>query len=91
MIGRTAAIKGRVAGAFYARSSNGRPTFLNLGRDYPDSRRFTVVIWGRNRSSFGAPERRYRGKTICVVGYVSTYRGVPEIEATRPSQIRVVG
>jgi hypothetical protein len=34
MIGRTAAIKGRVAGAFYARSSNGRPTFLNLGRDY---------------------------------------------------------
>ena len=91
MVGRTATIKGSVAGAFYARSSNGSPTFLNLGRDYPDSRRFTVVIWGRNRSSFGAPERRYRGRTICVVGYVSTYRGVPQIEATRRSQIRVVG
>lgn len=90
-VGRTVAVKGPVAGTFYARSSNGSPTFLNLGRDYPSSRRFTVVIWGRNRLSFGAPERRYRGRTICVIGSVSTYQGIPEIEATRPSQIRVIG
>jgi hypothetical protein len=47
--------------------------------------------FGRNRARFGAPERRYRGRTICVRGYVDTYRGIPEIEARLPSQIRIVG
>jgi DNA/RNA endonuclease YhcR with UshA esterase domain len=91
VIGRTATIRGRVAGTKYAASSNGSPTFLNLGVDYPSSRRVTVVIWGRNRARFGAPESRYRGRTICVRGYVDTYRGTPEIEARSPSQIRIVG
>src|SRR5437899_2309329 len=68
-----------------ASSSNGAPTFLNLGRDYPDMHRFTVVIWGRNRSRFGAPENRYRGRTICVRGLISTYAGVPQIEDEEPS------
>jgi DNA/RNA endonuclease YhcR with UshA esterase domain len=90
MIGRVATIRGRVAGTRYASTSNGSPTFLNLGVDYPSSRRFTVVIWGRNRGRFGTPERRYRGRTICVRGRVETYRGIPEIEASSPSQIFVV-
>jgi DNA/RNA endonuclease YhcR with UshA esterase domain len=90
VIGRYATIRGRVAGTKYASSSNGSPTFLNIGVDYPSSRRVTVVIWGRNRARFGAPETRYRGRTICARGYVDTYRGVPEIEARSPSQIRVV-
>jgi hypothetical protein len=91
MIGRYATIRGRVAGTKYASTSNGSPTFLNMGVDYPSSRRVTVVIWGRNRARFGAPETRYRRRMICVRGYVDTYRGVPEIEARLPSQIRVVG
>jgi hypothetical protein len=74
----------------YASSSNGAPTFLNLGNNYPNMNRFTVVIWGRNRSSFGTPELRYRGRTICVRGRVSAYAGVPQIEATSPSQIGVL-
>lgn len=91
VIGRTATIRGPVAGTKFAATSNGSPTFLNLGVDYPSTRRVTVVIWGRNRGRFSAPERRYRGRTICVRGYVDTYRGVPEIEARSPSQIRIVG
>jgi hypothetical protein len=90
MIGRVATIRGRVAGTRYASTSNGSPTFLNLGVDYPSTRRFTVVIWGRNRRRFGTPERRYRGRTICVRGLVETYRGIPEIEARSPGQIFVV-
>jgi DNA/RNA endonuclease YhcR with UshA esterase domain len=58
--------------------------------DYPDPRRFTVVIWIENRASFGRPEVRYRGHTICVRRIVESYRGVPEIEARSPSQIRVL-
>jgi len=86
-IGRTATVRGRVAGTRYASSSNGAPTFLNLGVDYPNSRRFTVVIWGRNRSNFATPERRYRGRVICVRGLVRAYRGLPQIHASSGSQI----
>jgi hypothetical protein len=89
LIGRVATVRGYVAGTKYAASSNGSPTFLNLGVDYPSSRRFTVVIWQENRSRFGRPESRYRSRTICVRGYVTTYAGVPEIEASSPSQIAI--
>lgn len=91
MVGRVATIKGRVAGTHYARSSNGSPTFLNVGVDYPSSRRFTVVIWGSDRSRFGRPEARYAGRTVCVRGVIETYQGVPEIEVSSPSQIKVAG
>jgi hypothetical protein len=85
-----ATIRGRVAGTRFASASNGSPTFLNLGVNYPNPRRFVVVIWIENRSGFGRPEVRYRSKTICVRGRVRSYRGVPEIEARSPSQIRVI-
>jgi hypothetical protein len=89
MIGRYATIRGYIAGTKYASYSNGSPTFLNMGVDYPSSRRVTVVIWQENRGRFGRPEVRYLHKTICVRGYVGTYAGVPDIEASSPSQIAV--
>jgi hypothetical protein len=75
-------VKARVASVAYARSSNGRPTFINLGRAYPSSQRVTVVIWGEDRVNFPrAPERMFRrGTTICVQGIATQYRGVPQIE-----------
>ena len=90
-VGRIATVKGRVVDAKYARWSNGRPTFLDLGRAYPSPSRFTIVIWSENRASFGTPERRYLGRTVCVRGRVSTYKGVAQIEAVSPSQIAVAG
>jgi len=87
VVGRVATIRGYVAGTRYASYSNGSPTFLNLGADYPSARRTTVVIWRENRARFGRPESRYLRHTICVRGLVETYAGVPEIEATSPSQI----
>jgi hypothetical protein len=89
LIGRVATIRGRVAGTKYAAYSNGSPTFLSLGVDYPSARRVTVVIWKENRSKFGASELRYRGRTVCVHGFVDSYGGVPEIEASSPSQILI--
>ena len=90
-VGRYAAIRGPVVSTLYARSSNGQPTFLDLGRRYPSSARFTVVIWRENRAAFGgAPEFRFRARTLCVRGVVTLYGGVPEIIARAPSQIRVI-
>ena len=77
-------------GATYASGSNGKPTFLNVGKDYPDPARFTVLIWGENRGKFSpAPEIQYKGKTIYVYGLIELYKGSPEIVITSPSQIQI--
>jgi DNA/RNA endonuclease YhcR with UshA esterase domain len=81
-LGDPVRVKARIASVAYARSSSGRPTFLNLGHAYPSSGRVTVVIWGEDRGNFPrAPERMFRrGMTICVQGIATQYRGVPQIE-----------
>jgi len=86
-IGETASVCGTVASTRYAPSTRGQPTFLNLDRPYPNQI-FTVLIWGKNRSKFGTPEVDYRGKQVCVTGKITEYRGVPEIAADDPKQIK---
>ncbi len=87
-VGENQTVCGTVVGAMYADGSNGQPTFLNIGRDYPDSSRFTVVIWGKNRSNFNqSPEILYLGKKIYVSGKIDEYKGCAEMEATNPGQI----
>jgi len=87
-IGEEATVCGVVASTRYATSSRGQPTFLNLDKPYPNQV-FTVVIWGRNRAKFGKPEVDYKGERICVTGMIDEYRGMPQIEASDPSQIKV--
>ena len=88
--GERVTVVGPVISATYASSSKGRPTFLNIGKGYPDSGRFTVLIWGEDRGNFSsAPEIMYRGETIAVTGLIILYQGVPEIEVTSPSQIQI--
>ena len=90
-MGDYATVEGRVVDTHYAASSKGSPTFLNVGKPYPDKDRFTVVIWGRNRAEFdGSPERTYRGKLIRVSGTISSYKGSTQIEAESPDQIEIV-
>ena len=89
-VGETATVVGPVVGTKYSSTSKGKPTFLDLGADYPDPRRFTVVIWGEHRGAFPSPpEALYRGRTIAVTGRIELYRGVPEIEVASPDQIEL--
>jgi hypothetical protein len=87
-IRETATVCGNVVSTRYAASSEGRPTFLNLDKAYPNQI-FTIVIWGNNRAKFGTPEANYKGKHACVTGEITGYRGVPEIVASDPRQLRV--
>ena len=81
---------GPVVDTAYASSSSGKPTFLNLGRSYPDPERFTVVIWGRNRNNFpNTPEDHYLGRDIRVDGLIELYKGGAQIEGRDASQIEV--
>ena len=77
---------GEVASTHYAASTRGSPTFINLEKPYPNQI-VTILIWGSDRSRFGDPEQRYRGKHVCVTGKVSVYRGVPEVVARESSQL----
>jgi hypothetical protein len=92
LVGQRATVRGRVVDSYFARSSSGQPTFLNMGNAYPNPSRFTVLIWRENRGSFGgSPETRFRGRTLCVTGLVQMYGGAPEIIARARTQIRVTG
>ena len=89
MIGKNECVCGEVVSSNYASGSKNKPTFLNLGRPYPNHR-FTVVIWGRNRDKFPpSPEHYYLNENICVTGKVDTYEGLYQIEARSPSQVEI--
>lgn len=88
-IGDRTTVCGPVAGTKYGATSRGKPTWLNIGKDYPSSERFVVIIWGENRGNFPQPpESYYTGKTICVAGLIQEYEGIPQIEVTTPDQIQ---
>jgi hypothetical protein len=87
-IGERATVCGVVASAHFAASSKGQPTFLNLDKPYPNQI-FTVLIWGSDRAKFGAPEKDFVKKSICVTGTIQEFRGAPEIVARSQSQIAV--
>jgi micrococcal nuclease len=88
-VGERKAVCGEVVSATYARSSRGRPTFLNLDEPYPDHI-FTALIWGSDRSKFDEPpEVKYRDKAICVTGRIESYRGKPQIIVRSPNQIEL--
>jgi hypothetical protein len=90
-VGEQGTVCGPVLDSNYASGSNGQPTFLNLGKAYPDPDRFTVLIWGSNRGKFSPPpENAYAGKTICATGLIESYQGSAEIEAKTPGDIQVV-
>lgn len=85
-VGQTATVCGTVASAHYAGRSRGRPTFLDFDKPYP-AQVFTAVIWGKNRTAFGMPERALLGEHVCVTGKITRYRGRPEIVLHDPRQL----
>jgi len=87
-VGEKATVCGKVVSTRWAETSRGSPTFLNFDQPYPDQV-FTLVIWGNDRSKFDNPETTYRGRHICVTGKISAFKGVPEVVANQPAQIKV--
>ena len=87
-IGEQGTVCGKVVSTRYAESSRGSPTFLNFDQPYPNQV-FTLLIWGSDRSKFGDPETSYRGKRISVTGKLTSFKGVPEVVASEPAQIKM--
>ena len=90
-LGAVATVRGPVVDSYFASRGEGQPTFLDVGRPYPDPDRFSVVIWGRDRPNFAnPPEQMYRGRTVCVSGLIDSASGSPGIEVTSPMAIVVL-
>ncbi len=89
-VGQEITIIGPVMSTAWASESRGKPTFLNIGRAYPDPERFTVLLWIDARFRFDQPpEEMYADQTICVTGVVEIYEGGGEIIVDYPWQIVV--
>jgi hypothetical protein len=87
-VGEEITLCGPVMGAHYAESSQGKPTFLNIGEPYPNPARFTVVIWGDDRANFpGKPEELYTDQEICITSTIEEYDGALEMVVSEPAQI----
>ena len=85
-VGERATVCGFVASTKYAIQSRGAPTFLNLGKPYPNQI-FTAVVWGNARSNLSYQPESLKGSSICVRGLISLYRGTPQIIVRDPSDI----
>jgi hypothetical protein len=85
-VGENATVCGLVSSARYAAQATAAPTFLDFGRAYPNQS-FTAIIFGADRTKFGAPEISLSEKQVCVEGKIFLYQGKPEIILRDPKQI----
>lgn len=80
-IGSRGTIVGPVIDVFQATGSKGQPIFINIGKNYPDSDRAQVVIWGDRASEFADVLNKvdHGNAWVSVTGKISEYNGVVEI------------
>ena len=74
----------RVCGPLATIRNSSDDVFLNIGRDYPDSSRFTIVVW-----DIGGIESIAAGTTVCAEGPISVYNGVAQIELRSASDVEL--
>ena len=77
-VGKEGTVCGTVDGARFAENTEGQPTFLFMGGNFP-AHKFSARIWGRNRADFNPAPETLVGKTVCVSGEIRTANGRPEI------------
>lgn len=90
LIGEEVTIRAKVASVFYAESSSGSPTFLNLDKNFPDNP-IVVVIFEKELKELKINAQLYKGKTIVVKGKVGLYKeeNKPSIVIDRKDQIKI--
>jgi hypothetical protein len=74
----------RVCGPLAGTGRSQDDYFLNLGRDYPDPERFTIVLW-----DVGGVEPIPEGATLCASGLITSYEGVAQLELRSASAVEV--
>jgi DNA/RNA endonuclease YhcR with UshA esterase domain len=86
-VSERATVCGKVSSIKYSVSSNQRPTFINLGPEFP-SHVFTIVIWGDVRDSLKNKPESLANRKICITGLITKYKGKAQIELNNENQIK---
>jgi hypothetical protein len=86
-VGETATVTGPVPDSGVHVTQSGT-TFINLGPAYPDND-FTAVIFAADADKFG-DLTALEGKKVSITGVIKEYKGKPEIEVTKPEQIKTL-
>ena len=81
-VGSTSRVCGELAGT----GASADDVFLNIGRNYPDPERFTIVLW-----DVGSVESPPTGTTLCASGRVTLYEGVAQIELRSIGAVEIYG
>ncbi len=88
-VGEETTVCGEVTGAKFSGHRKRKPTFIDFGPPHPNQL-FTALIWGENRDKFDYAPASLLGKTVCVFGKITEYKGKAEIKVSDPTQIRVM-
>ncbi|MGN6223289.1 hypothetical protein [Pseudoxanthomonas sp.] len=86
--GRDGIVCGKVGKARFAENSEGTPTFLYMGGDFP-RHTFTARIPGADRGKFKPAPETLEGKDICVIGNIQRDSSRAEIVVTSPSNLKL--
>ncbi|TWH98887.1 hypothetical protein IP90_03272 [Luteimonas cucumeris] len=86
--GRSGTVCGKVERARYAEKTEGEPTFLYMGGQFP-RHKFTVRIQGADRAKFNPAPESLEGKDVCAIGQIEPDSSRAEIVVTSPSNLKI--
>lgn len=86
--GKSGMVCGRVEKARFAQNSEGEPTFLYMGGEFP-RHTFSARIWGEDRGKFRPAPDELEGKDVCVIGEIKRDGSRAEIVVRSPSDLKL--
>ncbi len=89
-VGQEVAASGPVVEVSARPDLDGAPIWINIGRQFPNSDRLAVVVWGEVDKTFENFLETLPGENVCVIGEVASYKGVAQIEITSRGQLQVL-
>lgn len=90
-LNKSITVFGPVKSTSYKSCSDFRQTYIDIGMEYPDWKRLTLIVWGEDRYKFpDAPEDFYKDKTIAVTGTPYVFKDIVYIKISSPKQIQVL-
>lgn len=86
--GKAGTVCGKVGKARFAENSEGTPTFLYMGGNFP-RHTFTARIPGDARAKFKPAPEELEGKDVCVIGTIERDSSRAEIVVNSPSNLKL--
>ncbi|MFT3668548.1 MAG: hypothetical protein QM795_08205 [Pseudoxanthomonas sp.] len=86
--GKAGTVCGKVGKARFAENTEGTPTFLYMGGNFP-RHTFTARIPGDARAKFKPAPEELEGKDVCVIGTIERDASRAEIVVNSPSNLKL--